>query len=130
MTSSLGSRIPPDTLLRIPQGADWAGIQIPIYDASGALRTSLSGCTAAGAIRGRAHLEPPLFEWSTTPSAGKGLITFSGGYVVVSVTGALSAVWTFRNARWQVDLTDPNAPMGQRVIRAGQGPLVVDHTYL
>lgn len=123
-------RVPADFELRIPQGADWAGVKIPIYDAAGALRTSLSGCTATGSIRGRAHLDPPLFVWSTSPAAGQGTITFSGGYVVVGVTGALSALWTFRNARWQVDLTDPNAPAGQRIIRAGQGPLVVDHSYL
>lgn len=123
-------RAPADTLLRIPQGADWAGVKIPIYDAAEVLRTSLSGCTAAGAIRGRAHLDPPLFVWSTSPTAGQGAITFSGGYVVISVTGALSALWTFRNARWQVDLTDPNAPVGERIIRAGQGPLIVDHSYL
>lgn len=130
MTSTVGSRIPLDTPLRIPQGADWAGIQIPIYDAAGVLRTSLAGCTAAGAIRGRAHLDPALFEWSTTPTAVQGLITFSGGYVIVGVTGALSSEWTFRNARWQVDLTDPSAPAGQRIIRAGQGPVIVDHSYL
>lgn len=118
--------IPPDTPLRIPKGADWAGVQIPIYDSAGVLRSSLVGCTAVGAIRPRPGDPTSLYVWSTSPSAGQGALTFSGGYLVVGVLGAHSSLFGFTVACWRVDLTDPSAPVGQRTIIAGHGPLIVE----
>ena len=121
--------IPADYPLRVPQGADWPGIAIPIFDAAGAVRTSLAGCTALGAVRDRPG-GPALFVWSTTPATGQGLITLVGGSVTFGITAAQSALFTWRSARWQVDVIDPNAAAGQQEIRAGQGPIVCDLSYL
>ena len=121
--------IPADFPLRVPQGADWPGVAIPIVAADGTPRTSLAGCTAHGAIRYRPG-EAALFEWSTTPTTGQGLITFTGSALTFGITAAQSSAFVWRAARWQVDLLDPNAPPGQQEIRAGQGPIVLDLSYL
>lgn len=121
--------IPTDYPLRVPQGADWPGISIPIYAADGTVRTSLAGCTATGAIRDRPG-GPALFVWSTSPATGQGQITLTGGNVLFGILAAQSVLFTWRTARWQVDLIDPAAPAGQREIRAGQGPITLDPTYL
>jgi hypothetical protein len=113
--------IPAEFAIRIPQNADWPGDTIPIYDATGAARTSLPGCTAAGAIRDKPG-GTPLYLWSTSPAAGQGQITFVGGSVTFSVPAAHSALWTWRFARWLITLTDPNAPPGQQTIWVGHGP--------
>lgn len=122
--------IPPDFPLRVPQGADWPGISIPVIDSAGVPRTSLTGCTALGRIRRRPDDELPLFTWSTTPAAGQGLITLVGGEVQFGVTAAQSALWTWQSARWQVDLIDPLAPAGMQDIRVGQGVIVLDPDYI
>lgn len=120
--------IPTDFALRIPVGADWPGDAIPIIGADGTPRTSLAGCTATGAIRGRPGATP-FYVWSTSPAAGQGPITLVGGNLTFAVPAAHSALWTWRIARWQITLTDPSAPAGQQVIWVGRGPVEAVPTY-
>lgn len=120
--------IPADFALSIPVGADWPGEQIPIYGADGTPRTSLAGCTATGAIRGRPGATP-YYVWSTSPGTGEGPITLVGGTLLFSVPAAHSALWTWRIARWAITLTDPNAPAGQQTIWAGRGPVEAVPSY-
>lgn len=119
---------PPETLLQIPQAADWPGISIPIAAADGTARTSLNGCTVHGSIRSTTT-GPTLYTWSTTPTTGQGQVTLVGGNVVFGVPGAHSALWTFTRVRWQMDLLDPNAPAGLQNVRVGQGEVLVLPSY-
>lgn len=110
--------------LHIEQGADWPGIGFPILDANNE-PVDLGGCTALGQIRKLPRDPTALFSWSTIPMFGQGLVVFVDNLVTISVLGDASALWTFATARYDLKLTNPNAPVGQRLIRVASGAVYV-----
>ena len=111
--------------LHIPQGADWPGLAFPILDANDS-PVDLSDCTAIGQIRKTARAPEALFTWSDTPvGIDQGRVTFDGNLLGISVLGAASSGWTFREAAYDVFLTNPNAPQGQQIIKVGWGLVIV-----
>jgi len=114
--------------LHIEQGADWPGLAFPIFDSVGA-PYDLAGCTALGMIRQTPFTEPSLFTWSTSPTSGQGLITLSGNLLTVRVLGVESAawgLWTWSSSRYDINLTNPSAPVGQRTFRIADGAVYLD----
>jgi hypothetical protein len=106
--------------LHIEQGADWPGIAFPILDDNNE-PVDLSGCSALGQIRKTARDPEVLFAWSTAPVFGGGVVVFNGNLVAISVLGTSSTLWTFTAARYDLELHNPNAPLGQRDIRVASG---------
>jgi hypothetical protein len=106
--------------LHIEQGADWPGIAFPILDDTNE-PVDLSGCSALGQIRKTARDPEVLFAWSTAPVFGGGVVVFTGNLVAISVLGTSSTLWTFTAARYDLELHNPNAPLGQRDIRVASG---------
>ena len=71
---------------------------------------SIAGWTAKCQIRERPDITAPvLFEWSTSPGTGEGVITLVTGLLAVEVIPDDTADWTFRRAWYDVVLTDPDA---------------------
>lgn len=111
--------------LSIEQGADWAGVSVPILDANNT-PFDVSNCTAHGQIKLLPGDPSAVFTWSNTPTAGQGKITLSGTNVSWRVLGTESEPWTFTIAQYQIELTNPSAPIGDRVIRVAQGKVLLD----
>lgn len=111
--------------LHIEQGADWPGIAFPILDDNNE-PVDLTGCSALGQIRKTARDPEVLFAWSTGLTVlGGGLVVFTGNLVAISVLGTASTLWTFTAARYDLELHNPNAPLGQRDIRIARGAVYV-----
>lgn len=116
-----------DTLvydLLIPQGADWPGVNYPIIGPDN-LPYDLTGCTAKGQIRPSPGSDELYYTWSTSPSAGDGLITLSGSTLTIRVLASESALWTFTSASYDILLTNPAAPVGLQVSRVAMGSVTV-----
>jgi hypothetical protein len=111
--------------LTIEQGSDWPGLAFPIFDEENN-PYDLTGCTARGQIRRLANSEPSLFTWSTSPAAGEGLITLSSNLLTVRILGFESALWAWNTGRYDIQLTNPAAPVGQRVFRIADGAVYLD----
>jgi hypothetical protein len=111
--------------LTIEQGADWPGLAFPIFDNEGA-PYDLTGCTARGQIRAAPDEDPALFTWSTSPSAGEGLLTLATNQLTIRVLGAESTTWDFHKARYDIYLTNPAAPVGQQKFRIAKGAVYLD----
>lgn len=110
--------------LLIPQGVDWPGINYPIFGADGTVY-NLSGCTARAEIRPFPDHDELYFAWSTTPTAGEGLITLADGVLNIRVLAAESAGWTFTDASYDIVLTNPAAPVGLQRSRVAMGAVTV-----
>lgn len=110
--------------LYVEQGADWPGIGFPICDATGE-PFDVTGCTARGQIRKRTDDVNVLFTWSsvsadlTDPDVG--LIVLRDNLVIISMTAEQSEALTFRSAPYDIKLTNPSGPVGQRVLRVADG---------
>jgi hypothetical protein len=111
--------------LTIEQGSDWPGLAFPIFDSEGA-PYDLTGCTARGQIRAAPDEDPELFTWSTSPATGDGLITLATNTLTIRVLGDESSAWSFRKARYDIYLTNPAAPVGQRTFRIADGAVYLD----
>jgi hypothetical protein len=104
----------------IPQGADWPGTNFPIVGPDGT-PYDLTGCTAKGQIRPFPGSGELYYTWSTSPSAGQGLITLSGSTLTIRVLADESALWTFIRGAYDILLTNPAAPVGLKVSRVAMG---------
>lgn len=111
--------------LTIEQGSDWPGLAFPIFDSEGA-PYDLTGCTARGQIRRIQNSDPALFTWSTTPATGEGLIALAGNILTIRVLGSESTSWDWNTGRYDIYLTNPAAPVGQRVFRIADGAVYLD----
>lgn len=111
--------------LTIEQGSDWPGLAFPIFDIDGS-PYDLSGCTARGQIRRVRNSDPAFFTWSTSPATGEGLITLAGNTLTIRVLGVESAAWTWTSGRFDIYLTNPAAPVGQRIFRIADGAVYLD----
>lgn len=106
--------------LYLDQGADWPGIGLPVFTKDGAAY-NLTGCTVRGQIRRDPDDDDALFTWSTNPASGQGAVVFDGSRVKFSVTGDQSSLWGFSHARYDLFLTNPAAPVGERKLRIAKG---------
>lgn len=111
--------------MQVEQGADWAGVAVPIFLANGD-PMDVTGCSAKGQIKLHRSDPAPIFSWSNTPGAGVGLITLSGHSVSWRLLGAESSAWDFATAEYQIELHNPAAPVGDRDIRVAQGAVILD----
>lgn len=103
--------------LRIRQGATWS-VTVPVLAADNT-PANLSGYTSKAQVReGYAASGTPLYEW--TVAAGN--MTIGVGQIVLSVPAATSAAWTWRLARWDLELTAPNGAVTPLV----EGSVIVD----
>jgi hypothetical protein len=97
--------------LALKQGAH-ADIELTVIDALGDPITDPTGYSLRAQIREN-PTDAVLFEWNTTPSAGMGTITLTYSPVTLTstatltVTGAQSALFTFRTAVWDCFLVNP-----------------------
>lgn len=110
--------------LIIPQAADWPGIDYPIVGPDGS-PYDLTGCSAKAEIRPSPAADELFFTWSTTPSAGQGLITLSGTTLNLRVLAPESLPWTFTSGAYDILLTNPAAPVGLQVSRVAMGSVTV-----
>lgn len=90
--------------ITIPQGSAWNRTW-PVVDSTGAPLT-VTGWSVRGQVRA-SPADAVLFEWNTTPAAGKGPASVSGATVTVALLGTESAAWTWRRAVYDVYLTSP-----------------------
>jgi hypothetical protein len=98
--------------LNLKQGVG-GSINLGIVDATGQIITNPSGYAIRAQIR-RTRFDSVLFEWSSTPASGQGtaILNYVPGSppsstVALILTGAESAVFPFRIAKWDVFLIDP-----------------------
>lgn len=110
--------------ITIPQGADWPGINYPILGPTGQ-PYDLTGCTAKSQIRPSPGADEVYFTWSTSPTAGQGLITLSGSTLTIRVLAVESALWFFTAGSYDIVVTNPAAPVGLRVSRVAMGSVTV-----
>lgn len=110
--------------LIIPQNADWPGVNFPIVGPDG-MPYDLSGCSARGQIRPSPGSDEMYYSWSTSPSAGQGLITLSGATLTIRVLASESVLWTFAQGAYDILLTNPAAPVGLKVSRVAMGAVTV-----
>jgi hypothetical protein len=110
--------------LDIPQGSDWPGINFPIIGPDGN-PYDLTGCSAKAEIRHAPRSDELYFTWSTSPSAGEGLITLTGTTLNIRVLAAESDPWFFDRAVYDIELTNPAAPVGLRVSRVAMGSVTL-----
>lgn len=97
--------------LRINQGETFR-VAIPVN-----APVSLSGMTAVGQIRTHAADPTVLYEWVV----GANNLAFDGNDVVLTVSAATSSLWTWRTARYDVELTDTDG----NVTRLVEGHVIV-----
>jgi hypothetical protein len=109
-----------DKDIYLEQGADWPGEQFYMVDAAGNAKILAPPMIGSGSI-----VDPisgaTLLTWSNAPTAGQGLIVFSGNLFIPTITKDLMTSWTFRTARYQLYLYDPAAPTADQTTRVGQG---------
>ncbi len=103
------------TRLLIEQGTTWA-ISWPILDAAGE-PMDLTGWTVRAQIRESVTAAEVLHEFTTA----KGNATVEQSYVTLSVAPSESSAWPWRNAVYDVELTDPTG----RVARIAEGAVTV-----
>lgn len=111
--------------LTIEQGADWPGLAFPIFDSEGQAY-DLTACSARGQIRKIPDENPALYTWSSSPAAGEGLITLASNILTIRVLGSESSLWDFQFARYDIELTNSLAPVGQQVFRIASGAVNLD----
>jgi hypothetical protein len=99
--------------LRINQGETFQ-VSIPVLDEDGD-PVSLSGTTAKAQARSLDD-DSLLYEW-TAPTG----IAFDAHKVVVKVPAATSSAWTWRGARYALELTDGSS----NVTRLVEGYVIV-----
>lgn len=111
--------------LSITQGADRAIVISGIVDADGAT-LDVTGWTVRAQARANTGPHAPLLaEWVTgTPTGIQGQATASGDEVRLTVSHAMSSVWTWRTAVIQAEITEPDGL--QRVERICDEELVID----
>lgn len=102
--------------LNINQGEAWS-VTFPVIDANNN-PMNVTGWTAKAQIRG-APGETVLYEWSAANSN----ITVSGTTVTISLTGAVSAAWTWIGINAEYDLYVTN--LSGQPYRIAQGPVIV-----
>lgn len=103
--------------LRIPQGTTWQ-VTVPVLTADNT-PVDLAGYTARAQVRDGYAGATALHEW--TVAAGN--MTLGSGQVTLSVPAATSAAWTWRFARWDLELTNPG---GVVITRLVEGSVLVD----
>lgn len=101
--------------LRINQGETFR-LAVPVLDEDGE-PVALSGMSARGQIRSHAAAPTALYEWATTA----GNLALDGDDVVLTVPAAASAAWTWRTARYDLELVDT----GGFVTRLIEGHVIV-----
>jgi len=101
--------------LRISQGETFQ-LAVPVLDDNGA-PVALSGMTARGQIRSHSASPTVLHEWSATA----GNLALDINDVVLTVPAATSTAWSFRTARWDLELID----LDGNTIRLVEGIVVV-----
>jgi hypothetical protein len=111
--------------LCIEQGADWPGLAFPILDEEGQ-PYDLTGCSAKGQIRRRKDTDAVLFAWSSDPGEDEGLITLADSTLTIRVLASESDEWDWRSGVYDIELTNPSAPVGKQVWRIAQGNVIID----
>lgn len=101
--------------LRVNQGETFR-LSVPVLDDNGA-PISLSGMAARGQIRRSTASTDVLYEWSVAA----GNLTFDTNHVVLTIPAATSSAWLWRNAAWDLELTDLNGD----VTRLTEGVVLV-----
>lgn len=96
--------------LNLKQGAG-AVITLNTVDKLGDVITDPTGYTIRAQIR-RTSNGPVLFTWDSVTGPGLAVITYTPGppavsQTVLTLTGAQTALWTFRLASWDCYLTAP-----------------------
>lgn len=96
--------------LNLKQG-EGATISLTTVDRLGAVITNPSGYTIRAQIR-RTSNGPVLFTWDSVTGPGLAVITYTPGppavsQTVLTLTGAQTALWTFRLASWDCYLMAP-----------------------
>lgn len=91
--------------LVILQGSDTT-VSIPVEDANGDPVASFGGYTAAGQIRARVESSDVLHSF--TSQGGSANITLTPPNVILSISAAASAAWTWTYGRYDVELTGPD----------------------
>lgn len=84
--------------LRISQGETFQ-LSIPVLDADDNPVT-LSGMSARGQIRSYAAAPTVLYEWTTLA----GNLALDGTNVKITIPAAASSLWSWRTARWDIEL--------------------------
>lgn len=88
--------------IRLNQGETYR-LSVPVLDADGnGDPAALTGTTATAQIRTHAASPVVLYEWSTA----EGNVAFNVNNIVLTVPAADSSLWTFRTARWSLELAD------------------------
>lgn len=123
MTANTGGAVEIDLL--VEAGADWPGIRVPLYDATGAAFDP-SSCLAHGEIKAYPSDVEALFTWSSDPGPGQGAIACEPAGVRWWLLGADTSGWTWTEAHYEIKLFNPNAPEGDRDIRVAQGAVLID----
>lgn len=96
--------------INLKQGAG-AVITLNTVDKLGDVITDPTGYTIRAQIR-RTSNGPVLFTWDSVTGPGLAVITYTPGppavsQTVLTLTGAQTALWTFRLASWDCYLTAP-----------------------
>lgn len=112
--------------LIIPQNSDWPGESFPIRNPDGT-PANLSGCSALGEIRPFAGSDELYYTWSTSPTAGQGLITLNvpASTLTIRVLAVESVLWTFTSGAYDLVITNPAAPVGMQKSRVVMGSVTV-----
>lgn len=115
-----------DYPLCIPQGADWPGVDYPIIGPDGE-PYDLTSCSALGQIRPLPASTELYYTWSTSPTAGQGLITLDvpSSTLNIRVLAIESALWAFTYGVYDLVITNPAAPVGLQVSRVAMGPVTI-----
>jgi hypothetical protein len=86
--------------LRINQGETFQ-LSIPVFDSEGD-PMPVSGMIARAQVRAYANAPAVLHNWSLTDDN----IALVDNNVILKVPAAVSAAWTWRTGRWDVELVD------------------------
>jgi hypothetical protein len=108
--------VEPELNLLIKQGTSW-GWEWDILDPNTGDPLDLTDWTVKGQVRESFDSPSVLYEWST--EAGNAIV--STGKVEVVVNPDVSAAWTWRVGRYDIELTNPAG----KVARISQGSVKV-----
>lgn len=113
--------------LLIPQNADWPGVTFNIVGPDGSTPYNLTGCSALGQIRPLPGSDELYYTWSTSPTAGQGLITLNvaASTLTIRVLATESVLWAFSTASYDILITNSAAPVGLQVSRVVMGEITV-----
>lgn len=103
--------------LVIPQGSDIT-VQWPIRDAAGQPLASMTGWTARAQARARMNRDSELLAEWTTEDGG---ITIESSALSLTVSSDVSSAWTWRQARYDIELVDPQG----KVTRLTEGTMTL-----